>query len=88
MGGSHSSESTLVNVEVTKAINTNDFTDDYRCCKEEYRLKTSSAIKVALSTKKLECNDKLVIPPSSSTNRIVKDKLDYYLNDIRATISD
>ena len=78
-----------VQVAVAKDVNMDDFTDEYRCCKEEYRLSTSSTYhKKTTKKEKAECNDKLVIPANASTNRIVKDKLEYYLNDIRQNISD
>ena len=46
------------------------------------------ALTTSSTTKKLDCNDKLVISPNTTTNRIVKDKLDYYLRDIREHVSD
>jgi len=76
---------------VTKDVNMDDFTDEYRCCKEEYRLKTSLASPTKKDDKKKEkpeCNDKLVIPTNTASNKIIKDKLEYYLRDIRENISD
>lgn len=85
MGGGSSQEVTKATVTITKDVNMNDYTDEYRCCKEEYRLPnytSSSLTSKSSSTKRLECNDKLIISPSTSANRIVRDKLDYYLRDI------
>ena len=38
MGGGSAQEVTKQCVQVTKDINMVDYTDDYRSCKEEYRL--------------------------------------------------
>ena len=98
MGGGASTEIEVkqYSFALNKYVYMNDYTDDYRCCKEEYRIETkekerslSPSKKSSSTSKKVtECNDKLVIPTNSKTNTIVKNKLEYYLRDIRENISD